>query len=137
MAQTPSVLNSILATASSIFLPPLGLEGFVFLKPYGPKLNKTARNLAIAKLVFFLVATGLVVVIFTTAKKATVDDGDDDKDTKDTKDTKDYMKSFKNATGKEMGMFAALSIASGVFGLLTLVSTIVCLVSFSKVKKAI
>lgn len=135
MAQTPSVLNSILATASSIFLPPLGLEGFVFLKPYGPKLNKTARNLAIAKLVFFLVAAGLVVVIFTTAKKATVD-GDKDKK-KDTKDTKDYMKSFKNATGKEMGMFAALSIASGVFGLLTLVSTIVCLVSFSKVKKAI
>ena len=127
MSAKPTTTKSVLATLSSIFLPVFGLEGFVFLKPkdYG-KLGKTARNLAIAKVVFVVASITFFVLSITMVAK----DAKKLEDALEKKDDKPKMKGTK-----ELVLFSGYSISSGVFGILTLISIIVSIISFKKVKK--
>lgn len=117
----PSVLSSTLATLSSLFLSPLSLEGFVFLKEY-PSLGKHARNLGIAKLTFFLCALVLAVVSVSSAVSFIKDDKDMG------------GKKIKTQGVKEVALLGATSLTAGVFGILSIASFVLCLVSFSRIK---
>ena len=122
MSAKPTTTKSVLATLSSIFLPVFGLEGFVFLKPkdYG-KLGVTARNVAIAKIVFVVASITFLVLFITMTTKDVKKQLDDDK-----------PKKLKGT--KEIVLFSGYSIATGVFGILTLIGIIVSIISFKKVK---
>ena len=144
MASSGKSLGALLC---SIFLAPLGIEGFILGSPIkmgskGPygKLGRDAFIIGITKIVLFVVFIGLVVAAYIDiTQEITCSETRPCTPPQTCQNIQGTgMGVCSGAPGTLLGMpakwFTAYTITGGILGILSIVSVILCIMSFSKVK---